>query len=431
MPYPGIPQFYTPPAAPRDPNSGFGPNFFKSFMAGLEKKRRDEQDAQAKKESNARLQHLKTLIKVQEQQAKHEQEYGQPIKHLEELIKLAAQGGAPQAPIPPEAAAATSALGAAAGGLGGGLPGMLAGAESGGMIPPSVEGHFPPVRVGGETGFDVTAPNLEDQLAALAAEARAKRVPPTMVPTPPGAGPGLGPEVPENALPGILAALTPRAPEPMIDVGPIPGITTGGRMTPHELGARETSFTTRTHAATAANALRASQAKAGAKDWKAETDANGLFTGRQYNSAGEVREVPGLAGIRGKPLTGQAASRVHQAGVILDQGQKLIDELPAVAAKLGPVKGRAFKLTKLWGDPDPQVRKFAVELSSFVALQPALHGFRGLNALQEFEKIVGGTEQTPESLAAAIQGIMELGQTVYESGNAKKPGGRFTIIKVE
>ena len=45
------------------------------------------------------------------------------------------------------------------------------------------------------------------------------------------------------------------------------------------------------------------------------------------------------------------------------------------------------------------------QIASFAALQPTLHGFRGQQALAQFEKIIGGVPKNPDALEAAIKAI--------------------------
>lgn len=159
------------------------------------------------------------------------------------------------------------------------------------------------------------------------------------------------------------------------------------------------------------------------------TDEFGNFTGQLMDRSGNLHQNAQLEGLRGKALTGQVASRVHQAAVVQDTGNTILDHLgdPSLMSKLGPVMGRKFKLEDLIGNPDPEVKRFATELASFAALQPALHGFRGQNALREFEKIIGDAKNTPESLAAGIQGILDIGGVIAKSAapsaGVEKPKG--------
>lgn len=161
------------------------------------------------------------------------------------------------------------------------------------------------------------------------------------------------------------------------------------------------------------------------------TDEFGNFTGQLMDKSGRLYSNPELEGLRSKPLTGQVASRVHQAAVVQDTGNMVLDHLgdASLSSKLGPIMGRKFKLEDLIGNPDPEVKRFATELASFAALQPALHGFRGQNALREFEKIIGDAKNTPESLAAGIQGILDVGGVIAksaapDSGVVKAPASK-------
>lgn len=169
--------------------------------------------------------------------------------------------------------------------------------------------------------------------------------------------------------------------------------------------------------------LKAAEARAQAQFILQSTNRNplrdefGNFTGQLMDKRGNLYSNPELEGLRDRPLTGQVASRVHQAAVVQDTGNMVLDHLgdASLSSKLGPIMGRKFKLEDLIGNPDPEVKRFATELASFAALQPALHGFRGQNALREFEKIIGDAKNTPESLAAGIQGILDVGGVIAKS----------------
>jgi hypothetical protein len=103
-----------------------------------------------------------------------------------------------------------------------------------------------------------------------------------------------------------------------------------------------------------------------------------------------------------------------QADRILMGRDQLLASLkdPNVQKGLGPAMGRITSLEQLIGDPDPTVQKFAASLSSWLAMQPKLHGFKGQAALKEFERISGGNVKTPEALAASIQGLSMAAETV-------------------
>ncbi len=108
----------------------------------------------------------------------------------------------------------------------------------------------------------------------------------------------------------------------------------------------------------------------------------------------------------GGPTT-QMRDRSQQANVIDQTGQQLIKDITAGASNLGPIMGRVGSLTDFIGNPPPEYAKLASEITTYIALQPAAHGFRGMRAVQEFEKSIGTPIRTPEALIAAIQGNMQ------------------------
>jgi hypothetical protein len=133
------------------------------------------------------------------------------------------------------------------------------------------------------------------------------------------------------------------------------------------------------------------------------------------------KEVPKTPSASEERVTKQAGRTVHGANDLLGELQN-----PEVANRLGPVMGRITKLSQAWGNPDPQVQEFMAHLESWLALQPALHGFRGINALDHFEKLVGSPITTPEALAAAIRGITKTAKTFTPSGPPPSPAAATT-----
>lgn len=129
--------------------------------------------------------------------------------------------------------------------------------------------------------------------------------------------------------------------------------------------------------------------------------------------------------------TAAARSRGEQASTIEIVGRGLVQQVQENAQELGPVMGRYNSLADWIGSPDPAYKGLKGALESWIALHPAAHGFRGLNAVKEFQKAFGSTFNTPESLIAGIEGsfgTMEgLQQTAKVTPGAfpqKKGGGK-------
>lgn len=125
-----------------------------------------------------------------------------------------------------------------------------------------------------------------------------------------------------------------------------------------------------------------------------------------------VDEIQGMGGaapggvIPPKP-SGQERSRMGQAEVVTRAGDGLIADIKANRNKLGNMQ--AIIESAILGTPwsDPETSQLRAEIASFAALNPAMHGFRGTDALREFEKLLGGIPNNPDSLIAAIQGIQK------------------------
>jgi len=112
----------------------------------------------------------------------------------------------------------------------------------------------------------------------------------------------------------------------------------------------------------------------------------------------------------------QVRSRQNQAEVIKTAGDQLIASIERNRGKLGNLGSYWSKFTN--GSPiaDPETAALMAQLSSFAALQPALHGFRGAQALSEFEKVIGGVPKNPDALEAAIKAIQGTAGIVASSG---------------
>jgi hypothetical protein len=126
-----------------------------------------------------------------------------------------------------------------------------------------------------------------------------------------------------------------------------------------------------------------------------------------------VGSIPGASqaasGASGAPLpaklSGQTTSRMQQGQAIQRAGDNLIADIRARADKMGNWSNYWKQLVK--GSPfaDPDQNYLANQIMSFAALQPAAHGARGLQAIEAFEKAIGGTPTNVEAFIAGIQGI--------------------------
>lgn len=119
----------------------------------------------------------------------------------------------------------------------------------------------------------------------------------------------------------------------------------------------------------------------------------------------------------------QVRSRQAQAEVIKTAGDQLITAIEQNRGKLGNIGSYWNKYTN--GSPiaDPATAALMAQLSSFAALQPALHGFRGAQALAEFEKVIGGVPKNPDALEAAIKAIQGTAGIVANNRREQTGGG--------
>lgn len=117
----------------------------------------------------------------------------------------------------------------------------------------------------------------------------------------------------------------------------------------------------------------------------------------------------------GLSATGAYGHSAAQAGAITRAGANLTQEIEANRAKLGNVSD--FVKKAFLGTPfaDPDLQYMAALLASYAALNPAMHGFRGQNALEQFEKIVGGIPTNPDALIASIRAISETAGAINPS----------------
>ena len=109
----------------------------------------------------------------------------------------------------------------------------------------------------------------------------------------------------------------------------------------------------------------------------------------------------------GAAPTGQAAHQIFQGTAIEELAPQVIADINANRQILGNL-GSYYKQW-LAGTPvsDPNAAQLMTELMSFAAMQPALHAFRSTNALDAFEKMIGGLEKNPDSTIATINGLLK------------------------
>jgi hypothetical protein len=112
----------------------------------------------------------------------------------------------------------------------------------------------------------------------------------------------------------------------------------------------------------------------------------------------------------GAAPTGTAAHQIFQGAAIEKLGPQVIADINANRAILGNLP--SYYKQWLSGTPvsDPKAAELMSELMSFASTQPALHGFRSTNAMEAYEKILGGLAKNPDATIASINGLMKTSQ---------------------
>lgn len=122
---------------------------------------------------------------------------------------------------------------------------------------------------------------------------------------------------------------------------------------------------------------------------------------------GEARNrIRDLGDIGFKTNAATQAKR-DQAETVIISGKELIAKINAARAALGPLAGRISDIEVGLGSSDPTVRGLYGSLKSFAALQPALHGSRGIGMQKEFESASARMSDNPDAAIAAVQALID------------------------
>lgn len=142
---------------------------------------------------------------------------------------------------------------------------------------------------------------------------------------------------------------------------------------------------------------------------------NIIFVPRNQAASGAYEPKPAAA----------TQAKVDQANRILEIRDSLVGSLknPKIQQRLGPLAGRQNALQAMYGDPDPEMQRFSAELESFLAMQPALHGFRGTQAVSQFRQVANAGHLTPQALQAAIEGMSSAAESFSNHGGRGYQGG--------
>ncbi|HEV8494818.1 MAG TPA: hypothetical protein VGR76_21235, partial [Candidatus Angelobacter sp.] len=122
--------------------------------------------------------------------------------------------------------------------------------------------------------------------------------------------------------------------------------------------------------------------------------------------------------------TNSTRSKAEQAGVIEQQGKDLLKQIDSNPDIYGIVAGRWNDFNAgHFGGASQDVRDAYTSLKSFAALQPALHGARGIQVMREFEDAVGNLGNDPEGLKGSINSLLRTSTAFQKAGTMKTSPG--------
>lgn len=126
----------------------------------------------------------------------------------------------------------------------------------------------------------------------------------------------------------------------------------------------------------------------------------------------------------GTSATGAYGHEMAQAGAVERAGAGLIEDINKHRNDLGTISAWVQKYGLNTPIANPELANLQAELTTFAALQPAMHGFRARSALEAFNNVIGGLQQDPDATIAAIQGILKTAGYINPTkGEPKSPKG--------
>jgi len=147
-----------------------------------------------------------------------------------------------------------------------------------------------------------------------------------------------------------------------------------------------------------------------------------LPTEYQWNAQTQRYDIP--VGVSASNAYGH---EMEQAAAVERAGENVIADLEANKDKLGTLGAWIAKKGLNTPIADPTLQSIQAELSSFAALNPAMHGAKGAQAMEHFEKLIGGLQQNPEATIAGIRAIMHtaaaINPGVKENAEGSAAGG--------
>jgi len=137
--------------------------------------------------------------------------------------------------------------------------------------------------------------------------------------------------------------------------------------------------------------------------------------------------IPEIQTLRGRIIgpsgTGAYAHEEAQAGAVQRAGGDLINEINAHRNKMGSM--RAIIESAILGTPwaDPETAGLRTQIGTFAALQPSMHGFKGMNAVNHFIALLGGIPNNPDALIKSIQAISRTSGAINPNLGGGNAGG--------
>ena len=153
---------------------------------------------------------------------------------------------------------------------------------------------------------------------------------------------------------------------------------------------------------------------------------NGIPTEMGWDEKTQRYDIP-----QGQSATGAYAHEEAQAGAVQRAGEKLITDIQKNKDKLGTLSAWVNKYGLDTPIADPELAGLQSELSTFSALQPAMHGFRSKSAQEAFQKIIGEVQKNPDATIASIRGILKTAGSINPQiqGAGGAPAGSVRLYK--
>lgn len=115
---------------------------------------------------------------------------------------------------------------------------------------------------------------------------------------------------------------------------------------------------------------------------------------------------------QGISASGHMGTVSEQAAAINDAGDSLVKVINANRDKWGTFTTWVKKNGLNTPVADPTLAGMQTAMSTFAALQPALHSFRSQEAMKHFEKIIGGIQNNPDAAIASIRAIQGTAKSI-------------------